>query len=47
MLSYPHNLPNSDRRSIIMGVITTLILTTAIAGVVGTGVGGLIGALLQ
>ena len=30
-----------------MGVIATLLLTTAIAGVVGTGVGGLIGALLQ
>ena len=30
-----------------MDVITTLILTTAIAGVVGTGLGGLIGALLQ
>ena len=30
-----------------MGVITTLILTTAIAGVVGTGLCGLIGALLQ
>jgi len=30
-----------------MGVIGTLILTTAIAGVVGTGLGGLIGALLQ
>ena len=30
-----------------MGVIATLILTTAIAGVVGTGLGGLIGALLQ
>jgi len=30
-----------------MGVIATLILTTAIAGVIGTGVGGLIGALLQ
>ncbi len=30
-----------------MGVIGTLILTTAIAGVVGTGVGGLIGAMLQ
>ena len=30
-----------------MEVITTLILTTAIAGVVGTGLGGLIGALLQ
>ena len=30
-----------------MGVIETLILTTAIAGVVGTGIGGLIGAMLQ
>ena len=30
-----------------MGVIGTLILTTAMAGVVGTGLGGLIGALLQ
>ena len=30
-----------------MGVITTLILTTFISGVVGTGLGGLIGALLQ
>ena len=30
-----------------MGVIATLILTTFIAGVVGTGLGGLIGALLQ
>ena len=30
-----------------MGVIGTLIVTTAIAGVVGTGLGGLIGALLQ
>ena len=30
-----------------MGVITTLILTTFLAGVVGTGLGGLIGALLQ
>ncbi len=30
-----------------MGVIETLILTTAIAGVVGTGFGGLIGATLQ
>jgi len=30
-----------------MGVIATLIVTTAIAGVVGTGLGGLIGALLQ
>ena len=30
-----------------MGVIETLILTTAIAGIGGTGLGGLIGALLQ
>ena len=30
-----------------MGVIATLILTTALAGVGGTGLGGLIGALLQ
>ena len=30
-----------------MGVITTLILTTFLAGVVGTGLGGLVGALLQ
>ena len=30
-----------------MDVISTLILTTVIAGVVGTGLGGLIGALLQ
>ena len=30
-----------------MGIIATLIVTTALAGVVGTGLGGLIGALLQ
>ncbi len=30
-----------------MGVMETLLLTTAIAGVAGTGLGGLIGALLQ
>ena len=30
-----------------MGVIETLIVTTAIAGVAGTGLGGLIGAMLQ
>ena len=30
-----------------MGVLTTLILATTIAGVVGTGLGGLVGALLQ
>ena len=32
---------------IITGVIATLIVTTLIAGVVGTGLGGLIGAMLQ
>ena len=31
----------------MMGIIGTLILTTAIAGVGGTGLGGLIGAMLQ
>ena len=30
-----------------MGVIQTLILVTALAGVAGTGLGGLVGALLQ
>ena len=30
-----------------MGVIETLLLTTALAGVCGTGLGGLIGAMLQ
>ena len=30
-----------------MGIIATLILTTAIAGVLGTGLGGLVGVLLQ
>ena len=30
-----------------MGVIETLLITTAIAGVAGTGLGGLIGAMLQ
>ena len=30
-----------------MGVIETLLITTTLAGVVGTGLGGLIGALLQ
>ena len=30
-----------------MGVIETLIVTTALAGVVGTGLGGFIGAMLQ
>ena len=30
-----------------MGIIGTLIITTAIAGVLGTGLGGLVGAMLQ
>ncbi len=30
-----------------MGIVATLIVTTALAGVVGTGLGGLIGAMLQ
>ena len=30
-----------------MGVIETLIITTTLAGVVGTGLGGLVGAMLQ
>ncbi len=30
-----------------MGVLGTLIMTTAMAGVVGTGLGGLVGAMLQ
>ena len=30
-----------------MGVLGTLILTTALAGVGGTGLGGIIGAMLQ
>ena len=30
-----------------MGVIETLIVTTALAGVAGTGLGGLVGAMLQ
>ena len=30
-----------------MGVLETLIMTTALAGVGGTGLGGMIGAMLQ
>ena len=30
-----------------MGILATLILTTALAGIGGTGIGGLVGALLQ
>ena len=40
------NFLKHDRRR-IMGVIGTLLLATTLAGVVGTGIGGLIGALLQ
>ena len=36
-----------EMREKAMGVIATLILTTALAGVAGTGIGGLVGALLQ
>jgi len=35
------------KRGFFTGVIATLILTTAIAGVAGTGLGGLVGAMLQ
>jgi len=35
------------RGGIFTGIIETLVLTTFIAGVVGTGLGGLVGALLQ
>ncbi len=37
----------SGNGGIITGVLETLILTTTLAGVVGTGAGGLVGALLQ
>ena len=37
----------APKRRFCMGTIETLLLTTAIAGVAGTGLGGLIGALLQ
>ena len=39
--------PVQRKREIVTGVIGTLILTTFLAGVVGTGMGGLIGAMLQ
>ena len=32
---------------VITGVIETLLITTFLAGVVGTGLGGLVGAMLQ
>jgi ZIP family zinc transporter len=38
---------NTQEEECTMEVIGTLLMTTAIAGVVGTGVGGLIGAMLQ
>ena len=37
----------TEAENIHMGVIETLVLTTFIAGVVGTGLGGLVGAMLQ
>ena len=37
----------TEKGGIITGVIETLIVTTALAGVAGTGIGGLIGAMLQ
>lgn len=39
------NLEKTERDR--MGVIETLIVTTALAGVAGTGLGGLVGAMLQ
>ncbi|MEE1327475.1 MAG: ZIP family metal transporter, partial [Oscillospiraceae bacterium] len=30
-----------------MGIIQTLLITTALAGIGGTGLGGIVGALLQ
>ena len=39
--------PLKQKGTIITGIIETLIIITAIAGVVGTGLGGLIGAMLQ
>jgi len=36
-----------ESEGVFTGVIPTLIIVTAIAGVVGTGIGGLVGALLQ
>ena len=35
------------KRGIFTGVVGTLIVATAIAGVAGTGLGGLVGAMLQ
>ena len=38
---------NVDSGGIITGIVETLLVTTFLAGVVGTGLGGLIGAMLQ
>ena len=40
-------ISKASNGGIITGVIETLIVTTALAGVAGTGLGGLIGAMLQ
>ena len=40
-------LPRRENGGIFTGVIETLFITTALAGVAGTGLGGLIGAMLQ
>lgn len=39
--------PSTETEGIFTGVITTLIAATAIAGVGGTGLGGVVGAMLQ
>ena len=38
---------NVDLGGIITGIVETLLVTTFLAGVVGTGLGGLVGAMLQ
>jgi len=38
---------NVDSGGIITGIVETLLVTTFLAGVVGTGLGGLVGAMLQ
>ena len=48
MLYYHSNETMYERQDVcMMGVLETLIFTTALAGVVGTGLGGVLGALLQ
>ena len=46
-LSTSFDIQMMETGSVYMGVIETLLVTTALAGVGGTGLGGLIGALLQ